>query len=138
MSIAALSRLKSTTINSIYNKKGSSNKFSLNSGAVEKEISALREKLKRGQISEKEFETQKKILESLPQTLYTTDGNDNLKESNVSKIDNGETEKELESIEKKHALGYMSDFAYRANMHLLTTLIPEQDNLAGQRLSYYA
>ena len=138
MEISALYQLKENTISSVYNKNGSSNKFSLNSGAVEKEIDVLREKLKRGQISEGEFEAKKKLLENLPQTLYTNNGEDSLKASNASQIDNAETEKEVESIEKKHALGDITDFAYRANMHLLTTPIPEQDNLVGQRLLLYA
>ena len=138
MSISALSQLKSRTINSIYQQKGSDNKFSLNSSSVEKEIKKLEEKMKHGQISQKEFEREKKALESLPQTLYTTDGDNNLKSSNASQIDNKETQYEINSIEKKHSLGDMSDFAYKANMHLLTTPIPEQENLVGQRLSLYA
>lgn len=138
MGISALSQLRSRTINSVYNQKGTSNKFTLNFSGVEKEIKALEEKMKRGQISPEDFETQKKILQSLPQAVYTSDGNDNLKASNATQIDNKNTKDEIDSIEKKHSLGDMSDFAYRANMHLLTNPIPQQDSLVGQRLSYYA
>ena len=138
MSISALSQLRNTSINSVYNQKGSSNKFTLNSSGVEKEIKALEEKMKRGQISPEDFETQKKILESLPQALYTSDGNDNLKASNASQIDNRNTQNEIDSIEKKRSLGDLSDFAYRANMYLLTNPIPQQESLVGQKLSYYA
>ena len=94
--------------------------------------------MKRGQISPEDFETQKKILESLPQALYTSDGNDNLKASNASQIDNRNTQNEIDSIEKKRSLGNLSDFAYRANMYLLTNPIPQQESLVGQKLSYYA
>ena len=138
MGISALSQLRSATINSVYNQKGNSNKFTLNSSGVGKEIKALEEKMKRGQISPEDFETQNKMLESLPQALYTSDGNDNLKASNASQIDSKDTQNEIDSIEKKHSLGYMSDFAYRVNMHLLTNPIQQEESLVGQKLSYYA
>ena len=138
MGISALSQLKSTRINSLYSQKGSSNKFSLNSAGVEKEIKILEEKMKKGQISPEHFETQKKVIESLPKFVQTIDGDNKLKASNATEIDNRETEKEIDNINKKHSLGDMSDFAYRANMHLLTNPIPQQENILGQKHSYFA
>lgn len=138
MGISALSQLKSTTINSVYKQKGCSNKFALSSSGVAKEIETLEERMKRGQLSPEDFETQKKILESLPQALYTSDGNKNLKASNASQIDYRDTQNEINSIEKKHSLGDMSEFAYKANMHLMTTPIPQQESLVGQKLSFWA
>ena len=138
MSISALNDLNRNSIKSIYSQNGSSNKYTLKSSSVSKEIAKLEEKMRKGQISPKEFELQKKILESLPQTLYTRNGDTELHQSNASEIDFRETKKEIESIEKKHEQGDMSDFAYKANMHLITTPIPEQNNLIGQKLSFYA
>ena len=138
MSISALSLISRNTVNSVYSPKGSSNKFTLKSSCVAKEIQALEEQLKKGQISPEDFETQKNALENLPHFLFTNDGGDKLSTSNATQIDNRETEKEIDNIQRKYELGDMSDFAYRANMHLMTAQIPEQENLTGQRLSFYA
>ena len=138
MSISALSQIKRNTVNSVYSQNGSSNKFSLKSSCVEKEIKALEEQLKRGQISPKDFEEKKNALKNLPHVLFTSDGGDKLSASNATQIDNKETEKEIDNIEKKYALGDMSKFAYKANMYLMTEPIPEQENLIGQKLSFYA
>ena len=138
MSISALSLISRNTVNSVYSPKGSSNIFTLKSTSVEKEIKKLEEKLQRGQISQKDFETQKNALENLPRVLFTNDGGDKLSANNATQLNQKATEKEIDSIQRKYALGDMSDFAYRANMHLMTAPIPEQENLTGQRLSFYA
>ena len=138
MSISALSQIKRNTVNSVYSQNGNSNKFTLKSSCVEKEIQALEEQLKKGQISPEDFEEKKNALENLPHILFTSDGGKKLSASNATQIDNKETKKEIDNIEKKYALGDMSEFAYRANMHLMTVPIPEQENLIGQKLSFYA
>lgn len=137
MGLGAISSLNSCSLNSLYAQNGSSNKFALKSSGVAKEIQELEEKLKSGQISEQEFEAQKKQLESLPQILYTSDGNNNLTVGNASLLKTNSNTEEIDKIEQQHAKGEISDFSYKANMYLLTNQPPD-NNTVGKNLSYYA
>lgn len=138
MSISALSSVKGSSIKNLYSQKGDTNKFSLSSSMVNNEIEKLNEQLKKGEISESEYENQKAALESLPQIVYTSDGSDTLKQSNASLIGEKETTEEIDKIKKQHENGNMSDFSYKANMYLLTNPIDSQQSETGQNLSVWA
>lgn len=138
MSISAISSVKRSNVNNLYAQKGDTNKFSLRSNMVDSEIEKLNEQLKKGQISESQYKSEKEALESLPQIVYTIDGSSTLKGSNTSLIGEEETTNEINKIEKKHANGDMSDFSYKANMYLLTNPIEMQPSETGQRLSIMA
>lgn len=138
MSISALSSVKGSSIKNLYSQKGDTNKFSLSSSMVDNEIEKLDEQLKKGEISESEYENQKAALESLPKIVYTSDGSNTLKQSNASLIGEKETTKEIDKIKKQHENGNMSDFSYKANMYLLTNPIDSQQNETGQNLSVWA
>lgn len=138
MSISALSSVKGSSIKNLYSQKGDTNKFSLRSSMVDNEIEKLDEQLKKGEISESEYENQKAALESLPKIVYTSDGSNTLKQSNASLIGEKETTKEIDKIKKQHENGNMSDFSYKANMYLLTNPIDSQQSETGQNLSVWA
>lgn len=134
MGISAISSIKRSNINKLYSQQNSTNKFSLKSTTVDSELKKLEYKLKDGQISESEYIREKNALESLPQTVYTIDGSSTLKESNVSQICQKESTEEIDKLKKQHAIGDISDFAYRANMYLLTNPIETRPGETGQNL----
>lgn len=138
MGISAISSIRESNIGKLYSQQNGTNKFALKSTTVDAELKKLDYKLKDGQISESEYTKEKNALESLPQIVYTNDGSSTLKESNVSQICQKESTEEIDKLKKQHASGDISDFAYNANMYLLTNSGEEQPPEIGQKLSLMA
>lgn len=139
MSLVSFNGIPKVAAQSMYSKTKSSNRgdeYILDSSRKGAELHKLDEKLRLGDISESRYETEKAAIESAPRVIHIDAGSSVPESSPLKEQSNPgfssedeliKVQKEIASLRNQYLNGDISEFAYKANMYLLTNPMP-QDN----------
>lgn len=131
MSLISFAGLSQKLAQNIYSKnKSSSNgeEYVLSSTKKEVQIHILDQKLDKGEISKAEYNAQVAAIKNAPKVVSVGSDATVHKNTRLSSVDNlkqsaEKTQKfEIEKLKKLHENGDISDFAFKTNMYLLTTM----------------
>ena len=141
MSIPAISGLQSRAIGKMYTSHTAEDgeKFTLTETGRNAELKRLEKQLEKGEISQGEYDQKEAAIKSAPRFVFVD--NENVTHKGLLSAENGEKEqaKEIEKLRQQRSAGELSQFAYNANMYLMTNPISGSNETSpGQRLSVLA
>lgn len=131
--------IPAVVVDNIYSKRKSTkagDEYVLLPRQKEAQLQKLDKMLQNGDISEGKYKIEKAAIENAPdvisvngsnvkeQELRPTDGDN---KDGLSKLNEREYQYEVNKLEREHSNGDISDFAYKANMYMLTSSMPVAD-----------
>lgn len=141
MSIPAISGLQSRSVGKMYTSHTAEGgeKFTLTETGRNAELKRLEKQLENGEITQSEYDQKEAAIKSAPRFVFVD--NENITHKGLLSAENAEKEqtKEIDKLRKQYPTGELSQFAYNANMYLMTNPITgSNEQQAGQRLSVLA
>lgn len=142
MSVPAISGLQSQAVGKMYTShttQQGGEKFTLTETGRNAELKRLEKQLEAGEITQGEYDQKEAAIKSAPRIVFVD--NENITHEGLLSAENAEKEqtKEIDKLRQQYQTGQISQFAYNANMYLMTNPITgNNEPTIGQKLSVLA